>query len=133
MTPSKARFDFFKLHFQDAKKTFTAYHRNVIDSLAVREESVKIVYNVASAKGMVMLDEMTRDIRIFRSRVEKVNTKLADLIQLVRRSYTDEAADEAVASFFVWRDLREDFCSNFALTIKKWKGFEKEIYVHFQT
>lgn len=136
MTPGKARFDFLKVHFQDARKTFGDYRKKVIESLDAREESVGVVYNVAGDRGRLLLDEMARDIRIYKSRLERVNAKLYDVLQLIRRAdttYTDEAADEAIEAFFAWRAVRLDLGQSLIDSVDKWQGFEQEIYAHLQT
>lgn len=131
--PVKERFDFFKIHYNDAKREFAPYQRKVSDSLCLREKS--LLTAKVSDENQKILAEMTRDIRIFKSRLSSVSDKLDDVGRLTRVAQSaistpsggGKAADDAAEAFLAWRDLRRDFCDSLTTAIAKWQKFEQDM------
>lgn len=135
MAPTDDKFNFFKLHFAQARAEFPRYKRSVLFALKAREESIGMVRRIGvDGRAEKMFAEMQRDIRVAESRMKRLTEKLSDTMKLVKKA--DKAfgggnganeADFAVDAFMAWRASRNDFCQSLSAYVQKWQSYEKEI------
>lgn len=132
------RFVFFKANFIEAKLVDDKSRAQVGLTLLAREESLRIVrYAMDNSGDLANLEEMIRDVRIFRSRLRRFDAAMTAMERLIAdatkamnqndRQSALTLSQEAVDAFLAYRDNRHEFRVSLSDVVGKWEKYEKAI------
>ena len=132
------RFLFFKIHFFEAKLIDDKSRAQVEITLAARAESLSIVQSaMEEGQELANLDEMIRDVRIYRSRLLHFKSSMTIMERLIADATEAMNANDgqlaltlskkAVDDFIAYRDARHEFRVSLCAAIEKWEKYEKVI------